>query len=140
MSVDTREVPYEVAPEGGFPTPEEFEGVWSALADAAEFGLDPLLRRLVEPLVDAYEAENEARVDWSYENLGVLVAKAHHLEVICSDLVDKVESLWALVRDLGDVIDSGGRVEISPRFNKYGSGEYVPSNEALERWGLADAR
>lgn len=40
-----REVPYEVAREGGLPTHEEFEGVWTAFANVAprfgSYGLSP---------------------------------------------------------------------------------------------------
>jgi hypothetical protein len=136
MSVTTREVPYEVPTKGGFPTREEFEGVWRALADVREFGLEPLLRRIAVPLVDAYESTFEATVPFTYEDLGILTAKADALIEWAELVSEHATNLRTIAHDVGNALEANGMVECPPAFGKFG-GEYTPSAELLERWGLA---
>lgn len=133
MSVTEREVPYEIG-EGGFPSLDEFNGVWDALADVDEFGLDRLIGRIVEPLVEAYERDG-AVLDWTYAELGVLSERARALVDLAEDVLRKTRQLETIAGDVGETIRCGGKVEAAPKYGKLG-GEYVPSREAMERWGL----
>jgi len=140
MSVTTREVPYEVAKEGGFPSAEEFEGVWKALSDVREFGLTPLFHRIASPLVDIYEGEgDDRRVSFTYADLGLLVSKADALIEWAEYALREAKALKEIARDIGEILDIGGVMEHAPRFGKHG-GEYTPSRAALERWGLVEAK
>jgi len=140
MSVIQREVPFEVAGEGGFPTAEEFESVWQALSDVLEFGIEHLLSRIAAPLVEAYEAENKVPLDVSYEHLGLLTAKGKFIVGTSEDLLKKAQQLTALAHDLVWVVESNGEMQSPPAFDKWGTGEYQPSQAALERWGFVKAK
>ena len=142
MSVQEREVPFEVSHEGGFPTVDEFERVWVAIADALEFGVDRLFQRINVPIVEAYESEGQSsdgEVPYSYENVGLLSARATGIVEIVHSLARSADNLKALTDDVGQIATERGRVEHAPQFCRYGS-DYVPSPEALERWGGFGAR
>jgi len=134
MSVTEREVPFELG-EGGFPSLDEFNGVWNALADVDEFGLDRLISRIVKPLVDAYEQDG-SRLDWTYAELGLLSERARSLIDLAEMVLRKARQLETIAGDVGEVIRCRGAADCSPTYGKLG-GEYVPSREAMERWGLA---
>jgi len=98
MSVTEREVPYEIG-EGGFPSLDEFNGVWDALADVDEFGLDRLIGRIVEPLVEAYEQDG-VLLDWTYAELGVLSERARSLVDLAEGVLRKARQLETIAGDV----------------------------------------
>jgi hypothetical protein len=136
MSVTEREVPYEVASKsGGFPTKEEFDGVYAALLDVDEFGLRPLLSRIARPLAEAYESEH-GKVEFTSADLGLLYAKAHLLARTAENVAELAKNLHAITEDVAEALELGGEVDHAPMFDASGWGKYEPSREALERWGL----
>lgn len=136
MSVTEREVPFEVARKGGFPTAEEFKGVDDALYHVQEYGLGPLLERIARPLVEAYEGEADAKVDFTHADLGLLAAKARFLVESAEWALEGAKKLQAIAVDVGDAVEFDGNVDHDPKFSPGGQ-QYTPSREALERWGLA---
>lgn len=126
----TREVPYAVAPEGGFPSLEEFTGVWTALANVLEFGVDRLFVRINGPLVDSFESDGDLTVAYTYEDIGVLAARSAYMADVGEELTSAISQLQDLVTDIADAIGEGGRVASAPRFDRYGRVEY----EVAQRW------
>ena len=135
MATTTDAPAFALDSKGGLPTGEEWGAIWSAIIDIDQEALDPAFRRVVRPLIEAYESETGGRLDWTYEELGVYSARTDAIVEACEWLLARARKLQDLRETVGEVLWNGGSVEVAPPFDVHG-GEYVPSREALERFGL----
>jgi hypothetical protein len=144
MSVTTP-IPGLVARDGGIPTPDELELLWTALADLDEEVVSPLIDRTCAALIAAYEqphGDPSARIDVDAELVSQWLYWSEHIEGTCETLLEKARRLQALTVSLNHALRHAitGEVDEEPPFRNSHGLDYEPSREALERWGLSDVR
>jgi hypothetical protein len=125
----------------GIPTADELEAVWKECSELNEHGLDGLIGRTSKVLVAAYEAPpaEKAEIDFGFEQLGGWYFWSESIVETCELMLANARRIQELAKNLGETAFTGGAVDAQPPFDKHGIRPYVPSREALERWGLAEA-
>ena len=117
-----------------FPSEDEFTRVWNAITDVDEFGVSNLFKPIAQQLIDLYEGVEGAE-PVTYEQLGMLSAHADLIGEAAEWLIEKARKLQELRANLGEAAWNHGKVYGAPKFSPSG-GDYMPSKEALKRWGL----
>jgi hypothetical protein len=122
--------------EGEFPDVAAFERLERALWDVAEFGLELTRDGIARAFATRYEAEaGDGFPPITYEQAGVIAAHAAYLRETVGRLDAVVGDLEKLASDALDYATTAGRAEREPSVGD-GGGQYRPSKDVAERWGL----
>ena len=99
--------------------------------------IDSLYSAVTRRLIGSYETDTVIEgVSWEY--VGRFSYETDELVDTLEMLLGRAKKLSELRGDLGRAAENDGRSPEPPERGEH-YGEYVPSREAMERWGLADA-